>query len=294
MYQKSRRKLVIPFLVPAFIVYTLFEFVPLALTVSYSFTNWRGHDLERPFYGLRNYLLMFNDIQFANAAKNTAIFSVAGALFLFIPAIFISWALTQKIKAKGVFRYVIIAPVLLSVVVVALLWKLLYNPVFGPINNLLKLIGLEALAIPWLGNPNTALLAVVVATAWQQLGMWVLLISAGFERVPQEVLEAAKVDGANEWQVFWKVTLPLLWGVLRLLFILWIILSLQVFGQVWIMTPHGGAARSTDVMATLIYERAFGGLQWGFACAMATTLLVVIFSFSLLTNWLTKRDTIEY
>jgi ABC-type sugar transport system permease subunit len=177
---------------------------------------------------------------------------------------------------------------------VALLWKLLYNPVFGPINGFLKFIGLGSLAIPWLGNPDTALLAVVVATAWQQLGMWVLLISAGLDRVPQEVLEAAKFDGANEWQVFWRVTMPLLWGVLRLLFILWIILSLQVFGQVWIMTPHGGAARSTDVMATLIYERAFGGLQWGFACAMATILLVVIFSFSLLTNRLTRRDTIEY
>ena len=294
MYQKSRRKLVIPFLLPAFLVYTLFEFAPLALTVSYSMTNWRGHSLERPFIGLRNYLLMLNDIQFVNAAKNTAIFSISGAVILFIPAIFISWALTQRIKGKAVFRYVIIAPLLLSVVIVALLWKLLLNPVFGPINNLLKLIGLGQFALPWLGDPRTALLAVVVATAWQQLGMWVLLISAGLERIPQEILEAARVDGANEWRLFWKVTLPLLWGVLRLLFILWIILSLQVFGQVWVMTPHGGAARSTDVMATLIYERAFGGLQWGFACAMATFLLIVIFSFSLITNRLTRREIIEY
>lgn len=294
MYQKSRRRLVIPFLLPAFLVYTLFEFVPLILTVSYSLTGWEGHSLERPFIGLRNYLLMPRDIQFLNAARNTAIFCVSGAFILFIPALFLSWALTQRVKARAVFRYIIIAPVLLSVVVVALLWKLLYNPVFGPINNFLKLIGLGALALPWLGDTRTALLAVVVATAWQQLGMWVLLISAGLERIPHEILEAAKVDGANEWQLFWKVTLPLLWGVLRLLFILWIILSLQVFGQVWVMTPHGGAARSTDVMATLIYERAFDGLQWGFACALATFLLVVIFSFSLLVNRLTRREVIEF
>ena len=294
MYQRSRRRLVLPFVVPAFLVYTAFVFVPLALTVYYSLTNWRGHTLERPFFGLTNYLLMVNDLQFVNALRNTAIFSVSGGIILFIPAIFLSWALTQRIKFKAAFRYIIIVPLLFSVVVVALMWKLLYNPVFGPINHFLKLIGLEVLALPWLGDTRTALLAVVVATAWQQLGMWVLLISAGLERIPQEILEAAKVDGANEWQLFWQVTLPLLWGVLRLLFILWIILSLQVFGQVWVMTPHGGMARSTDVMATLIYDRAFGGQQWGFACAMATFLLLVIFTFSLLTNRLTRRDVLEY
>ena len=294
MYQKSRRKLIIPFLVPAFLVYTLFELTPLVLTVYYSLTNWRGHSLERPFWGLTNYLMMLKDIEIVNAAKNTAIFSVSGAVMLFIPALFISWALTQKIKAKGTFRYIIIVPVLLSTVAVGLLWRLLYNPVFGPINNFLKLIGLDVLALPWLGDTRTALLAVVLATAWQQLGMWVLLISAGLERIPQEILESARIDGANEWQLFWQVTMPLLWGVLRLLFILWIILSLQVFGQVWVMTPSGGLAGSTDVMATVIYERAFASLQFGFACAMATVLLIVIFSFSLITNRVTKREIIEY
>jgi ABC-type sugar transport system permease subunit len=124
--------------------------------------------------------------------------------------------------------------------------------------------------------------------------MWVLLISAGLARIPAELLDAARVDGANEWQLFWRATLPLLWGVLRLLFILWIILSLQVFGQVVVMTPHGGVGGSTEVMATLIYNRAFTGFQWGLASAMATILLSLILLLSLLTNWLTKRDTLEF
>jgi len=207
---------------------------------------------------------------------------------------FLSWALTQNVRYRSVFRYIIIAPLMLSIVVVALLWKLLYNPVFGPINNLLHAVGLSSLALPWLGDPRTALLAVVVATVWQQLGMWVLLISAGLERIPSEIMEAARVDGANEWQLFWKITMPLLWGILRLLFILWIILSLQVFAQVYVMTPHGGAARSTEVIATLIYDRAFGSYQWGLACAMATALLITILTLSLVTNRLTQRETIEY
>ncbi len=294
MYQRARRKLVIPFLLPTFIIYTVFEFAPLVMTVFYSLTNWQGHTLDRPFWGLRNYLLLGMDPQIINAAKNTAIFGISGALILFIPAMFISWALTQKIKFKATYRYIIIAPLLLSTVVVALLWKLLYNPVFGPINNLLKLVGMGSLALPWLGDTRTALLAVVIATVWQQLGMWVLLISAGLERIPPEILEAARVDGCNEWQLFWRITMPLVWSIMRLLFILWIILSLQVFGQVYVMTPHGGAAGSTTVIAVLIYQRAFGSAQWGLACALATVLLAVIFSLSLGTNRLTRRDAIEY
>jgi ABC-type sugar transport system permease subunit len=294
MYQRFRRQLVAPFLLPSFLVYTLFVFVPVILTVAYSFTNWTGHLLQRPFYGLRNYSLILKDPQFLQAAQHTVVFAISGVFILLIPAIFISWALTQKIRFKAVYRYIIIAPLLLSTVAVALLWKLLYNPVFGPINNLLEAIGLDALARPWLGDPDTVLLAIVVATAWQQLGMWVLLISAGLERIPSEILESARVDGANEWQVFWRVTLPLVWGVLRLLFILWIILSLQVFAQVWVMVPHGGVGGAAEVVATLIYKRAFDSQQWGLACAMATFLMLTILVLSLVTNRLTRGEVIEY
>ena len=294
MYQRSRRKIVAPFLVPSLIVYTLLMFVPLALTVSYSLTNWQGHIVIRPFYGLRNYILLFKDPQFINAIRNTVLFSISGGLVMFVPAIFISWALTQRIRFKATFRYIVISPLILSPVVVALLFKMLYDPQLGPINNLLRSAGLGSLALPWLGDTRTAMFAIILAAAWQQLGMWILLISAGLERMPKEILESARVDGGNERQVFFRITLPLLWGVLRLLFILWIIHSLQVFALVYIMAPGGGVGGSTDVMATLMYERAFASTQWGLACAMATFLLIVIFGFSLVTNRLTRRETIEY
>jgi ABC-type sugar transport system permease subunit len=294
MYLKSRQKLIVPFILPAFIVYTVFIFFPLILTISYSFTNWQGHNLDRPFYGITNFLLIFKDPQILNAIKNTLIFSISGALIIFIPALYISWAFTQKIKLKKIYRYIIIVPLVLSVVVVALLWKLLYNPVFGPINNFFELVGMDFLAIPWLGDKRTALIAIVVATAWQQLGMWILLISAGLDRIPSEILDAAKIDGANDWQVFWRITMPLLWGILRLLFILWIILSLQVFSQIWVMTPHGGVGGSTEVFATIIYKRAFESTQWGLASAMATLLMLTILSITLFMNRVTRQDTIEF
>ncbi|HNS51597.1 MAG TPA: sugar ABC transporter permease [Anaerolineae bacterium] len=294
MYQRSRRKLVIPFLAPALLLYTALLFIPLVQTMWRSLTNWYGHGGERVFWGLRNYRLMFMDPQFLNAAKNTGLFALSGGVILFIPAVFVSWALTQRIRGRSIFRYIIVAPVVLSTVSVALLWKLLYDPVFGPINNLLRAIGLEQLALPWLGDPRTALLAVVIAATWQQLGTWVILLSAGLERVPVELLEAARIDGASEWKVFWKVTLPLVWGVLRLLIIVWLISSLQVFGQVYVMTPAGSVGGSTTVVGILIYERAFHSYQWGLACAMATFLMIVILVVSLVANKLTKRESIEY
>jgi ABC-type sugar transport system permease subunit len=182
----------------------------------------------------------------------------------------------------------------LSVVSVSLLWKLLYDPVYGPINNLLKAIGLAKFALPWLGDARTALVAVIISAAWQQLGTWVILLSAGLERVPSELIEAARIDGANESQVFWKVSMPLVWGVLRLLLIVWIISSLQVFGQVYVMTPSGSIGGSTSVIGILIYERAFHSYQWGLACAMATFLMIVILLVSMIANKLTWRETIEY
>ena len=294
MYHLSRRRLVLPFLVPAFLFYALLRFVPMAQTVFSSFTNWQGHGGDRPFYGLRNYQLMMMDPQFLNAAWNTLVFAMSGAVILFVPAVFLSWALTQKLRFKGLFRYIIIVPHLLPVVAVALMWKLLYDPIFGPINNLLKLVGLREWALPWLGDSRTALLAIVVAAVWAQMGMWVLLISAGMERIPHELLEAARIDGATEWHVFWKVTMPLLWGVLRVLITVWIILSLQVFAWVYVMSGASAGAGMTQVLTTLMYERAFSSYQWGLACAIATSLLIFIFTLSLATNLITRREVIEY
>jgi ABC-type sugar transport system permease subunit len=294
MYIRSRQRLVVPFLLPALVVYILFGFLPLLLTVVYSFTNWQGAGLDRPFYGLRNYILIFMDPQFRNALRNTGLFALAGGVLMFLPSLFISWALTQKIALRSLYRYVIIAPLMLSVVVVSLLWKLLYNPIFGPINNLLKLIGLSSWALPWLGDTRTALLAIIVATVWQQQGMWILLLSAGIERIPEEIMEAARVDGAGEWRTFRSVTFPLLWGVFRLLIILWIIQALQVFAQVYVMVPFGGVGGSADVVTTLLYQRAFSSSQFGIACAMATFLLFLIMALSILTNRFTRRDRIEF
>lgn len=293
MYQKSRRALVIPFLTPTFVIYSIFVFVPLGLTIYYGLTNWQGHNLFRPWYGLGNYRLVLLDNQVIGAFLNTFKFALFGAVIIFIPALFFSWALSQKIKGVSFFRFIIIAPLVLSVIVVGLMWKLLYNPVFGPINNILKLAGLGQFALPWLGDSRTIIYAIVIATAWQQLGMWVLLISAGMNRIPSELMDAARVDGAGEWQVYWSITFPLLWSILRLLFILWIILSLQVFAQIWVMVPHGGGG-GAEVIATLIYKRAFASQQWGLASALATVLLIMIFSASLITNRLTKRDIIEF
>jgi ABC-type sugar transport system permease subunit len=294
MYQRERKKLIIPFLLPALLLYLTLVILPMGLTIFFSFTKWSGQSPDRPFAGLLNYQLMTLDPFVLIAAKNSVLFSVIGALVVFPVALFLGWALTQVHRFRSALRYIVVSPLILSIVTVSLLWRLLYNPVFGPIDSFLKLVGLKSLALPWLGDPSTALVAVVIMASWHQLGQWVLFICAGIERVPVEIQEAARVDGANEWRVFWTVTLPMLWGVLRQLFILWIVYSLKVFAEFFIMLPGGGVANSGEVMGTLIYSRAFTSYQFGFACALATSLMVTIFVTTTLVNRFTKRDVVEF
>jgi ABC-type sugar transport system permease subunit len=114
------------------------------------------------------------------------------------------------------------------------------------------------------------------------------------EHIPKELQESARVDGANEWQVFWGITLPLLWGVLRQLFILWIVYALKVFTEFFIMVPQGGVANTGVVMGTLIYERAFQSYQFGFACALASALMLAIFIITTVINRFTRHEVIQF
>ena len=216
-------------------------------------------------------------------------------MILFVPAIFISWALTQRIKLRALFRYIVIAPLVLSPVVVALLWKMLYDPQLGPINNLLHLVGLGALAIPWLGDTRTELIAIVIASAWQQLGHVgapdLGRHGAHTERDPGSLAggwrdRVATVLGSHAASTLEHPALT--FHLVDHLFVA----GLRPKSSSW--RPPGGFAGAADVMVTTIYERAFRSNQWGLACAMATFLLFLIFALSLLTNRLTQRETVEF
>jgi len=220
-----------------------------------------------------------------------------GGILLFAPALALAWSLHQPVRAKRFFRFIILAPVVMSVSVAGLLWKWMYNPTYGLINPALEAIGLGGLIVPWLGEPNTALTAVIIASIWHGIGTWVLLIYAGLERIPPDLAAAARIDGANDWHVFRYITIPLLWEVLRILLVLWVLQALQAFAFIYVMTGPvsvGGPMNSTEVMATYVFKNAFVSFNWAYSMALATVMLLMIFALSGFTQRVTTTETIEY
>jgi ABC-type sugar transport system permease subunit len=297
MFQKARRQLIIPFLLPQTILYIVFMFVPLVMTIVYAFSNWEGFGMRWQITGLSNFRLIATDHLFRNAVKNSFYLMLVGGVLLFVPAIAMAWSLHQPIRAKRYFRFIILAPVVISVSVAGLMWKWMYNPTMGLFNPTMEAVGLGKLALPWLGEPNTALTAIIIASIWHGIGTWVLLLSAGLERIPPDLPDAARVDGANDWHVFRHVTIPLMWEVLRILLVLWVMQALQAFTFIYVMTGPvsvGGPMNSTEVMATYVFKNAFTSFKWAYGMALAAVMLVMIFILSTFTNRAMFREAVEY
>ena len=285
--------MIIPFLLPGFLLIAVFYIYPVIQNVAISFSDWNGIFRSNGFVGFANYTKLFSDNLFIDSVKHTFLFFLIIVVLMF-PLMFLFAVPLQKLKrGKYVFQYMIISPVVLSATVAAVLWKFLYNPNMGLINSGLKAIGLDSLARVWLGDSSTALVAVVIATIWHGIGTWVVLLMAGLDRIPGELSEAATIDGASGWQLFWNITFPLVWDVLKTLIILAFIQSMQTFSFIYIMT-EGGPYGSTEVMGSYLYKIAFMGNNFGYGAAMAIVMAILILVFSILGNKLLKRETIEY
>jgi ABC-type sugar transport system permease subunit len=292
MHRVAQRRIIIPFLLPALLLLGVFFLYPLVRTVDISFTDW-SRTGSYTYVGIDNYTRVIDDPGYLNALKNAFLFTLVGGCMLFPVAIAIAWALNQRIHGERFFRFVVFAPVVLSVAVVALLWKFVYHPTLGLIDPALEGVGLGALAHTWLGDPATALPAVAFTTVWHGIGIWVVLLSAGFERLPPDVLEAGRIDGAGEWRLFRSVMLPMLRDLFRILVVLWIVQSMQAFAFVFIMTG-GGPFGSTDIVGTLMYREAFERSEFGYAAAMGVILVVIMLVVAQIVNKVMKSDELHY
>ncbi|KAB8194190.1 ABC transporter permease subunit [Nonomuraea phyllanthi] len=292
MHKAAQRRIIIPFLMPALALLGIFFIYPLVKTVDLSLNEFSRTGMMR-FVGIEQYRLLAGDPAFFNSLKNTFLMTLIGSCMLFPPAMAIAWALSQRIHGERFFRFVVFAPVVLSVAVVSLMWKFLYHPTLGLINPALKSMGLGALAKTWLGDPATALAAVTFVSVWHGIGIWIVLLCAGFERLPADVLQAARIDGAGEWRVFRSIMLPMMRDLLRMLAILWVVQSLQTFAFVYIMTA-GGPFGSTDTVGTLMYRVAFDRADFGYAAAIGVVLVLVMLTVAKLLNKVMKRDDLQY
>ncbi len=288
-------EIVAVFLLPAFLLYTVFMIWPLAQSFYFSLFEFKG--LARgAFVGLRNFRELFTrypvNEQLPRAFLHNIYFFVGTMLVQNTLGLLFAKLLYKPRFGKRFFQTVYTMPYLISALVVGYLWSLMLNPLFGPVNRLLKAVGLGALARPWLGDPATALPAIILANAWQWVGFPMLLFSAGLANIGEDLREAARIDGASRWRLFWSIELPLLLPVIGIVTVLTFIGNFNVFGIVWAMGGvNGEPAGATDVLGLVFYRTAFrGGVDaFGLASALAVLMFVLIFGVSMVMVNLFRR-----
>lgn len=266
----------LPYLVLAAIIYGYFVVYPMFEAVRLSFFEWSGFRAQEPvFVGLENYVRLFTqDPVFWQALGNTVIWVVLSLLIPMMLSLILALALNRRIFGRNTFRSIFYMPAVLASITVAAVWRWIYHPTLGALNETLEAVGLGAWTQTWLGDSRFALYSVFVASIWQGVGFGLVLFLAGLQQVPPDQIDAARVDGANRWQVFQHVTLPALRPTTAVVVVLTMIHSLKVYDLVVGMTG-GGPAQSTQVLALWSVTQSFANSNFGQGSAVATVLLFV-------------------
>lgn len=293
------------FILPGLLLYGIFMVYPLVSSLGYSFFQWDGL-IQGAFAGLENFKTVLTRApykeRFWGALGHNAIFFVVTFVIQSTVGLGLAVLFRKKWRGFGFFQTIYFLPYTLSMVVVGFLWLLLLNPTWGAFNQLLREVGLGSIVQPWLGQVNTALPTIILVNAWRWLGFPVLVFLAGLQGIPEELNEAAAVDGATGWQAFWHITLPLLVPVIGMMTILTFIWDFNAFELVFVMQgSSGNPYYATDLLGTLFYRTAFGDSttggepgQIGIASAVAVLMLVLIASISSLGIRLMQRRQVEY
>ena len=275
MYERGWRRfgVLALFLGPSLVGLLAFTVGPMLTSLGLSFTNW---DLLTPakFVGGANYQRLVTDAEFWRTLKNTLTFLVGYVPLVMCIGLLIAVLLNSAIPFSRAFRVMYFVPVVTSWVAVALVWKWLYNPVYGLVNNALSAIGIAGPA--WLFDPNWAMPAVILTSVWKDTGFVMIIMLAGLQGIPREYYEAASIDGATRAQSLWSITIPLLAPTLVFCLSISLIGSFQVFDQVYVMTD-GGPAGATMVLVERIVSHAFSYSRMGYASSLSWVLFLIIF-----------------
>lgn len=261
------------FLTPTMIIFLTFILFPVIFSFYLSFHEWNMFSNEATFVGLENYKRMFESDEFWSVLKNTAFFTFGTVPMNMIVALMVAMALNKKIKGKRFLRTAFFAPVIISPVAAAVIWRWIYDPNYGLLNYGISLFGIDS--INWLNDETAAMFALIIMGVWKTFGINMVLFSAGLQGVPESYYEAADIDGAGQWSKFWHITLPMLAPTTFFIMIMSMISSFQVFDLVYVLTS-GGPLGSTKVFVFFVYEYAFKYFEMGYASAAAYILFVVL------------------
>lgn len=268
------------FIAPNFIGFCVFTLVPVVAAFVLAFMEWDGVNAAK-FVGLANFTRMFGDPNFKAAFWHTIVYVIGTVPATIICALALAILLNQKIKGRNFFRTVSFFPYVASLVAVAAVWNMLFNPSMGPVNQLLSSWGVENLP-KWAAGKDTAMLTVILFSVWKNMGYYMVIFLAGLQGTNPELYEAASLDGANKWQQFWNVTLPQLAPTTFFVTIMVVIQSFKVYNEVYMIT-QGGPGTSTLVLVYQIYNEAFVGTpEYGYASALSMVLFLLVLAVTII------------
>jgi N-acetylglucosamine transport system permease protein len=293
MVKRRKYHIILPFLFPAILLYAVFVIYPYSRSMYISLTKWRGFTPKAEYVGLENFEKLLDDDQFINALQNNLEYVVFIPAITLVISLYLAFLLTHgNARFSKFYRITFFFPQVMSLVAIGVLWSFVYHPRIGVLSRITEFFG-SAESIAWLGNPDYAQAAVGAVVVWQSVGFFMVLFIAGMDSIPVSFYEAATIDGANRWHLFWKITLPLLWDTIRTALVFMAISATNMFAITQTMT-EGGPNRSTDVLATFVYQKAFIQSKFGYATAAAMAMFALAFALSLITMIFTQRESLEY
>lgn len=268
------------FLLPSLALYLCFVVNPFIQSIWFSLTDWDGASKVKEFIGLANYRELFADGLFWQALRHNLVWVLIGTAVPLMIGMLLAQLMWSKPRGFTLYRTVFFLPHILLSTVIGIIWAWIYNPIFGILNKGLDAVGLKDISRGWLGDPDWALLAVLVAAMWATIGFVFVILLAGLQNVSRDLLEAATIDGANGWQRFRDVTIPEMANVLNVVTALLLIGGFSVFDLIYVMTG-GGPNNASQTLATYTFEQAFAQNRVGYGAALSLvmTVLALVTSF---------------
>lgn len=286
----SNKWIIMSLVAPGLITFLVAILAPICLSFYYGLTDFSGLG-KATFIGIDNYKLLMKDAAFWTALRNS-IFLAIGFILIQHPLAIITAAILDKLqgKAEGFFRCVYFIPNVISVAIIAYLWKFIYNPNFGLLNNILKLFGYNK-EVNWLG-PGMAIWSVLIVLIWHGFGWGMLIYYTGIKNIDTVLYEAAAIDGADSKTVFMKITIPLMKPVIQVNVTLAIIAALKQMETVYLLT-NGGPGNETQFLANYLYKQAFSSFKYGYGNAISVVFIVICLTITVILNKLFQEKEVK-